>query len=110
MNGPAIYRRAFRHVETLLEALLTDAGMTTSEIDWVIPHQASGPALAALERLGFEASRVVNIVGEYGNCIAASIPMALAYADAAGQLTRGQKLLFLGTGAGLSVGGAVVTW
>ena len=61
-------------------------------------------------RLGFPPERTVNIVGEYGNCVAASIPMALAHLAASGRLRRGQRLLLLGTGAGFSVAGAVVRW
>lgn len=110
MSGPAIYRKAYRRVDVLVESLLEETGLTLDDIDWVIPHQASGPALSALQRMGFDESRVVNIVAEYGNCIAASIPMALAYADAQGSLQRGQVLLVLGTGAGLSVAGALLVW
>ena len=75
-----------------------------------IPDQASGNALASLPRYGFDPDRVVDIVGEYGNCIAASIPMALAHADARGRISRGDTVLLLGTGAGLSVAAAVLRW
>ena len=60
--------------------------------------------------LGFPPEKVMNIIGEYGNCIAASIPMTLAQAERQGRLTRGSRVLFLGTGAGLHVAGAVVRW
>jgi 3-oxoacyl-[acyl-carrier-protein] synthase III len=76
----------------------------------VVPHQASGPGLALLPRLGFAAERIVNIVGEYGNCVAASIPMALAHLAANGRVRRGDRVLLVGTGAGLSVAGALVRW
>ena len=52
--------------------------------------------------------RVVDIVGEYGNCIAASMPMALATAHADGRLTRGKRVLLIGTGAGMSIGVAIM--
>jgi 3-oxoacyl-[acyl-carrier-protein] synthase-3 len=74
----------------------------------VVPHQASGPGLALLPRLGFPTERTVNIVAEYGNCVAASIPMALAHLAESGRLRRGQTVLLLGTGAGFSVAGAVL--
>jgi 3-oxoacyl-[acyl-carrier-protein] synthase-3 len=63
-----------------------------------------------LTRLGFPPERTVNIVGEYGNRVAASIPMALAHLAATGRLRRGQRILLAGTGAGFSVAGAVVRW
>ena len=84
--------------------------MRQRDLKVVVPHQASGPAIAALRRYGFADEQVVNIIGEYGNCIAASIPMALAVAAEQGRLERGTPVMLLGTGAGLSVGGAILRW
>jgi len=110
MDGPGIYRMARPRVHLVVRELLADLGLTIADIDWVVPHQASGPGLELLPRLGFASDRVVNIVGEYGNCIAASIPMALASLSASGRVRRGDRVLLLGTGAGLSVAGAVLRW
>jgi 3-oxoacyl-[acyl-carrier-protein] synthase-3 len=60
--------------------------------------------------MGFAIDRIVNIVAKYGNCIAASVPMALAILVQSGRLRRGDQILLLGTGAGLSVAGAVLRW
>jgi len=110
MNGLGIYKMARRRVAVVLKRLLEQAGMRQKDISVVVPHQASGPAVAALRRYGFADEQVINIISEYGNCIAASIPMALAAAEEQGRLVRGQPVLLLGTGAGLSVGGAVLRW
>ena len=110
MNGPRVYRMARARVAELVVDLLADASLSTSEVDLVVPHQASGPAVASLTRLGFPEERVVNVVGRWGNCIAASLPMALASATADGRLRRGQTVLLIGTGAGLSVAGAILRW
>lgn len=110
MNGPRIYRMAHRKVEELLERLLSKASMTRDDIDVVVPHQASGPALGALDSFGLRADKVINIVAEYGNCVAASLPMALGHANATGRLHRGSHVLLLATGAGLTVGGAILRW
>lgn len=110
MNGLGVYKMARRRVAVVLKQLLKQAGLRQQDIDVVVPHQASGPALTALQRYGFSADQVVDIIGEYGNCIAASIPMALSHALAEGRLKRGQTVLLLGTGAGLSVGGMVLRW
>ena len=59
--------------------------------------------------MGFESERVVNLADKIGNCIAASLPMALATAEAEGRMKRGDRIP-LGTGAGLSVGGAIIRW
>jgi 3-oxoacyl-[acyl-carrier-protein] synthase-3 len=110
MDGPGIYRMARPKVHSLVRELLADLGLTVDDIDWVVPHQASGPGLELLPRIGFAPDRIVNIVGRYGNCISASIPMALASLGASGRVRRGDRVLLLGTGAGLSVAGAVLRW
>ena len=110
MDGTAVYKMARRRVIALVHALLSTHGLKPGDVDWVVPHQASGPGLALVPRLGFRADRVVNIIGQYGNCVAASIPMALAHVAAAGKLQRGDRILLLGTGAGLSVAGALLRW
>ena len=75
-----------------------------------MPHQASGAAVAAVARYGFPDERSVNGVGRYGNTIGASLPMALATANAEGRLTRGDNVMLVGTGAGLSVAAAALRW
>ena len=110
MRGAGLYRLALRGTRQVTRALLERSGLTPADVDLVVPHQPSGPALALLPHLGFDADRVIDIVGSYGNCIAASLPMALAHAHAAGRLRRGDTVLLLGTGAGLSVAGALVRW
>ena len=110
MNGPSIYRSALVRVRSQLKGLLDSLELSVADIDLVVPHQASGIALSALPRLGFAPDRIVDVIAEYGNCIAASLPMALARADQDGRLTRGDRVLLLGTGAGLSVAGAVIRW
>jgi 3-oxoacyl-[acyl-carrier-protein] synthase-3 len=97
-------------VHLVVRELLADLHLSVGDIDWVVPHQASGPGLELLPRIGFAMDRIVNIVGQYGNCVAASIPMALATLNASGRVRRGDRVLLLGTGAGLSVAGAVLRW
>jgi len=110
MKGPSIYRMAIPHTQSLLGNLLDELGLTIDDIDLVVPHQASGPALRTLSRFGIPEEKVVNMVADWGNCIAASLPMALAHAHATGRIKRGDLVLLLGTGAGLSVAGMVLRW
>jgi 3-oxoacyl-[acyl-carrier-protein] synthase III len=110
MDGPRVYKLARRKVAEVLVRLLEQADIQRSEIDVIVPHQASGPALEALARYGFDESRIINIVARYGNCIAASLPMALVEAERTGRLRRGNTALLIGTGAGLSVAGAILRW
>jgi 3-oxoacyl-[acyl-carrier-protein] synthase-3 len=110
MDGPNVYKMALRRLPGLVRRLLADCGLSVEDVDWLVPHQASGPGLAFFPRLGFPPERTANIVAEYGNCVAASIPMALAHLAKSGRLRRRQRVLLLGTGAGFSVGGAVLRW
>lgn len=111
MEGPKLYRMALRRVEELVDDLLDRSGLDRDDIDLVVPHQPSGPAVTSLSRhLGFDSEKVVDIVGDTGNCIAASTPMALHHAVASGRLRRGMRLLLLGTGAGVHVAGAILRY
>jgi 3-oxoacyl-[acyl-carrier-protein] synthase-3 len=111
MRGPRIFKMAVTKVRELATQLVAEAGLTFEDIDVCVPHQASGPGLAAHSRfLDLPEHKIINVVGQYGNCIAASIPMALAHADAAGRLKRGDIVLLLGTGAGLHVAGMILRW
>jgi 3-oxoacyl-[acyl-carrier-protein] synthase III len=110
MDGPAVYRMARRRAFVVLRTLFDKAGLSAKDIDLVVPHQASGRAMDAVTSYGLPAEKIVNVVGEYGNCIAASIPMALATADRDGRLHRGDTILLAGTGAGLSVAGLLLRW
>lgn len=111
MDGKKVFRLASRHLPEFVTDLLAEAGLTLNDIDWIVPHQASHLALAHMsQRLGFSSKRVINIFADYGNQVAASLPTALDMAIADGRIQRGHKLLLLGTGAGLSLGGAVVVF
>ncbi|ARO13421.1 3-oxoacyl-[acyl-carrier-protein] synthase III [Ketogulonicigenium robustum] len=109
MDGAQAFRYAARHMPAFLAALLDDAGCRLDDLACVIPHQASGPALAReIARLGIDPARVVNTYTRCGNQIAASIPTALHHARANGQLKAGDRALIIGTSAGISLGGMVV--
>lgn len=111
MDGKGVFRLAAAHLPGFVADLMHQAGLTVQEIDWVIPHQASHLALSHLsKRLGFPAEKVVNIFPLHGNQIAASLPTALDIAIRDGRVRRGQRLLLLGTGAGLSLGGMVLEY
>lgn len=110
MNGISLYRAASTHVVPLLARILTRAGLSPDDVALVVPHQASGPVLDIIPKYGFPAHKVVRIIERYGNCVAASLPMALAVADAEGRLKRGDPVLMFGTGAGLSIAFALLRW
>jgi 3-oxoacyl-[acyl-carrier-protein] synthase-3 len=109
MDGRAVFRLAAEKLPRFVSEVLAEAGCTPGEIDVVIPHQASSLGLRYLrERLGFPASKVVDILAARGNQVSASMPSALHEAVSAGRLQRGQRALLLGTAAGLTLGAAVI--
>ncbi len=110
MEGKATYRFIRHHFLAMLKELLAANHLAPTDIDLVVPHQPSSGALQVLPRVGFSSDRVVNILSEYGNCCAASLPMALAHAIDRGRLSRGDTVLLAGTGAGISVGLMLIRW
>lgn len=110
MDGDALLKLTVPRLRRFLDAFFDEAGISTDEVDLVVPHQPSGPGLQLLARWGFSEERVVNIVADYGNCVAASMPMALAIAQQRGQLKTGDRILFLGTAAGISIGAGLFRW
>lgn len=111
MQGKGVFRLAAKHLPALKDELLDQAGLSQAQIDWVIPHQASHRAMQhAARRLGFKRDKVIDIFAMHGNQVAASLPTALDIAIRDGRIQRGQRLLLIGTGAGLSLGGMVLEY
>ncbi len=111
MDGPGLYRRVARRLPGFFDALLTQAGLDRSDLACVIPHQASGKGLKHVDRtLRLAPGQLVRIIETCGNQVAASIPHALHRAIRSGALVRGQATALLGTGAGLSFGGAILRY
>lgn len=110
MDGTAVLKAASRRFVQHMNQFWESAGVAREEIDLVVPHQPSGSGLRFLERYGFAADKVINILPDYGNCASVSLPLALAIAHRDGRLHAGNKLLLVGTGAGLAVGAIVFQW
>lgn len=110
MQGPQLYRFVRPRLKIFLKTFLERSRYHAAHVHLVVPHQASGPGLRLLEQIGFPSDRIVNIVADYGNCVAASIPMALAVAAEEGRITRGDTVLLVGTAAGVSLGAALLRW
>jgi 3-oxoacyl-[acyl-carrier-protein] synthase III len=110
MDGSAVLRMVRRFDESFLEELYPGLSKSLLDIDLVVPHQASRVGLHMLRRFGWPETKVMQTLDWLGNCVAASIPATLYQAVRDGSLQRGEKLLLVGTGAGLSIGGLVMTY
>ncbi|MEM8709341.1 MAG: 3-oxoacyl-[acyl-carrier-protein] synthase III C-terminal domain-containing protein [Planctomycetota bacterium] len=116
MDGPAVLqmclRRAGRFFDELVPSLRSegfDAAAPKERIDVAITHQPSKAGLEGMARFGVDLERTVMTLGHLGNCIAASLPCTLYEAVKAERLRRGERALLFGTGAGLSMAGALLT-
>ena len=104
MNGPMIYKIARKKVYEMINNDLKKVNLNPEDIKLLIPHQASGLAIKAYSKYGgFKEDRVMNIIGETGNCVASSLPLAFAMAIEQNKIERNNLIYFVGTGAGLSV-------
>ncbi len=111
MNGREVFRHAVGALVGATETVLERAGLGSKDVDWLVPHQANARILNAVaQRLEMDAERVLVTVGHHANTSAASIPLALAEADAAGHFLRDQLLVMNAMGGGFSWGAALVRW
>jgi 3-oxoacyl-[acyl-carrier-protein] synthase-3 len=111
MQGRDVFRFATRVLPESVVQALDAAGMTTEDIDVLIPHQANTRIIDhAVRRLNVEPSIVFSNVEKYGNTSAASIPVALCEAIDEGLVQPGATVVMSGFGAGLSWGTVVWRW
>ena len=111
MAGPQLYRATARLFPPFLARLLDTAGVCARDLDLVIPHQASRPALDHLHHvLEVDRERMVDVFDTYGNQVASSLPHALHVARRDGRLRSGMTVLLVGSAAGISLGGMVIRW
>lgn len=104
MDGPGVLRAASKLFLVHMAEFFQSAGITQKDVDLIVPHQPSGKGLRFLAKAGFAQERTVNVLAEYGNCAAVSMPLAMAIAFREGLLRPNERVLLLGTAAGLSVG------
>jgi 3-oxoacyl-[acyl-carrier-protein] synthase-3 len=78
MRGKEVFRHAVTNLAAVMTEVLVAAGHVSSEVDWVVPHQANKRILdATAKKLGLDPSRVIVTVDQHANTSAASVPLAL---------------------------------
>jgi 3-oxoacyl-[acyl-carrier-protein] synthase-3 len=109
MHGQDVYKHACDRMTEAAREVLGDEPLDS--VDLVVAHQANGRIVRTVaQRLGLRREQVVDNIAGYGNNSAASIPIALAEACAAGRLKRGMRVLVVAFGAGFSWGAGLLTW
>jgi 3-oxoacyl-[acyl-carrier-protein] synthase-3 len=111
MDGHETFKAAVnRLAEVTLEALAA-ADLGLGDVDAFVYHQANARILSAVgERLGIDADRLVNAIGSLGNTSAASLPLALAFAERDGALAPGARVLLAAFGSGFTWGATTLVW
>jgi 3-oxoacyl-[acyl-carrier-protein] synthase-3 len=111
MNGKETFKNAVQAMQTAAEESLRRCELDISQIKCIIPHQANRRIIDAVaERLGARSEQVFVNVDKYGNTSAASVAIALDEAVASGRVRRGDLILLIVFGAGLTWGAAVIEW
>jgi 3-oxoacyl-[acyl-carrier-protein] synthase-3 len=111
MSGQEVFKHAVVKLAETGAAALAHAGLTTEDIDWLVPHQANLRIMTmTAHKLGIPMERVVVTVQDHGNTSAASIPLALSVGRASGRIKAGDLLLMEAIGGGLVWGAAVMRW
>jgi 3-oxoacyl-[acyl-carrier-protein] synthase-3 len=111
MNGNEVFKFAVRILEEAARKAAEKANLTIEDVDFIIPHQANIRIIdAAIKRLKFPREQVVVNLDKYGNMSSASIPVALDEAYRDKKIKKGDKLILVGFGAGLTWGANLLEW
>lgn len=111
MEGREVFRHAVNNLASVVHEALDATGLTTDDIDWLVPHQANKRIIDGTGRkLKLDPEKVVLTVDKHGNTSAASVPLALDEAVRDGRVKRGDLLLLEAMGGGFTWGSALVRW
>lgn len=111
MAGREVFKFAVRIMDESSRRVLKESGLEADDIHLLIPHQANLRIIdSACKRLGIAREKVIVNLDRYGNMSAASVPVALSEAVSRGDVKRGDNILLVGFGGGLTWGAAVIKW
>lgn len=111
MNGTEVFKFAVRTMPEAVHAVLENTNYKYEDIDYLIPHQANIRIIeAAAKRLNLPMDRVGVSLDKYGNMSSASIPVTMYQEYKEGKFKKGDKLVLVGFGAGLTYGSILLNW
>ena len=111
MKGREVFRHAVVNLADVLNEVLADAGLDSSQVDWVVPHQANARILDATARkLGLPSDKIVMTVDRHANTSAASVPLAFDAAVRDGRIKRGDLVVLEAMGGGFTWGAAALRY
>ncbi|MDC8445048.1 MAG: ketoacyl-ACP synthase III [Nitrosomonas sp.] len=111
MDGGAVFKFAVKVLEDVAHEAIAENQLQTSDIDWLIPHQANIRIIrSTAQKLGIPLDKVVITVDKHGNTSAASIPLALDIAVRDGRIHKDQLIMLEGVGGGFTWGAVLLRW
>ncbi len=111
MEGQFVFKLAVQKFPEVIHEALNEAGLKTSDIDMLIPHQANLRISQFVQKiLGLRDDQVWNNIQRYGNTTAASVPIALCEAWEAGKVKDGDLVCLAAFGSGFTWGSALIRW
>ncbi len=111
MEGKEVFKNAVNAMTGAAKEVLERSGVSIDDIKCIIPHQANQRIISAVgERLGTRDNQVFVNLQKYGNTSAASVAVALDEAVTTGRIERGDLILIIAFGAGLTWGATVLEW
>jgi 3-oxoacyl-[acyl-carrier-protein] synthase III len=111
MEGREVFKHAVGMITDVIEDSFRETGLSASDIDWFVPHQANKRIIdASAKKLNISEDKVVITVDQHGNTSAASVPLALATAVRDGRIKKGQLILLEAMGGGFTWGAILLRW
>ena len=111
MDGQGVFKFAVKQLAAVADEVITEAGYSADQIDWLVPHQANKRIIeSTAKHLGLSMDKVILTVAEHANTSAASIPLALDAGIRDGRIRRGQMLLLEGIGGGFAWGAVLMKY
>jgi len=111
MDGSEVFKFAVRAMSAATIRVLDDLNMTVDDLKFIFPHQANTRIIdGAIKKLGVTDDKLHYIIQKYGNISSASIPVALDEASKEGKLIKGDNMVLVGFGGGLTWGSIALKW
>ncbi|MCP4748511.1 MAG: ketoacyl-ACP synthase III [Desulfobacteraceae bacterium] len=111
MEGNRLFKKAVSSMARIAKQALANNNLKGEDINWVIPHQANLRIIQAVsEKLEIPMDKFYTNLHKYGNTSAASIPIALDEAYRNGRISKGDRILLVSFGAGLTWGSSLIRW
>lgn len=111
MNGREVFKFASRIIPHCINKVLEKGGYSIEDIKYIVPHQANINIIDyAAKKLKLDKSKFYTNLDRFGNTSGASIPIALDEMNENGMLSKGDKIIIVGFGGGLTFGAILIEW